>query len=537
MKIILNKLIFPLFALMSLLLITMNSAMAAPYITPTQASYFPGQTATIVGYEFEPFQNLIVKIYPPGNSKNDNYGQPKSFDVFTDPIGGFALDYEINSKKKGVYKIETIDPTTIVASGASKSSGTVLANGVMGSGNVRTDLQLVSQPDSEVCTPPRPKDPTHGAADALAGTCLVGTVDLTAIGNNPTLQGFGFEIVTDQQSIHQGPGNIPIDFINGIEIVDSQFIPDSATGSTPFGDEWYVATGETIPTDEIPFTMQSIDGTWYNIQGSENGNTVSYNVTVDPILNPDPITVTTFEYCARINENAGDSDNGRDGSITSTPETGGTELSPINVCKEEVDTTPPICEIKFIDNGVQALVTDSQSGVASIEILELINATATINYDATSKGINQGDTETFDPPFTSQIIVEAVKILLGQSSSLSIQITDAAGNVTTCDPVDFKLVRGDGKPTTHTFTLTEREGYLRIDNYWLQDITMELNGHTLKFSANAEGKDVYSMPDEGAVNYGIFRYLVEGENTIEITAYGKDSGYARISISDVKPLN
>jgi len=509
-----------------------------PFVTATQADYAPGDTAVILGYEFAPGQRVTIKIVRPDGTIMDARGRKGNVDtVAANALGELVYSYP-RLDKTGLYHVEALDPATVVKS-RGKITGTILATTVFAD-NITTDLEMVGMPDAFVCTPPA--EPRHGASDglvdALAGRCLVGTVDVKATGNDNDVRGFTFDLVIDIKSNHQSPGNELLPFIDRLETVDVDGVADHDTGSAVAPDGtgscvspcFYTTAGNTVINAGDVIT--SLDGTKFEI-GPVTSDPVSgedvYPVTVSN-TNPSALLGARFEYCARLNVNAGDADNGTDGFVTSDPETGGTEASPINVCKSP-DETPPICEVSFIDSpctGVDVFVQDPESGVESIAVVQVQNATVT-----TTPSPVPGPGGTYTPPETGPITVRACKDDLGASSNLALEITNGDGLITSCDPVDFTLVRAGGTPVDHRFRLGEREGYLRIENDGLDAITMDLNGHQLRFSVRgASGPDTFSLAESGISQYDLRAYLVRGENSVTISATGAPGGKARVSLYD-----
>jgi hypothetical protein len=499
-----------------------------PFATPTQAEYAPGETAVILGYEFAPGQELLVRITRPDRSITDARGRNNRADAVTaDEFGQFRYEYS-QLDLQGYYYVDVLDASS-VGKGKNRPDGTVLASTVF-KDNITTDLELVGMPDAAFCTPPR--DPAHGPhdglVDALAGRCLVGTVDVAATGSDDDVRGFFFDLDIDLQSIHQGPGNSLLDFIDRLETVDVASSADPDTGSAPAPDGtgtcvapcFYTTSGNSvIPSDGTTVMLTSLDGTNFDVSRIGPGNMAGedrYRVTVSSVANPNPVTEARFEYCARINVNAGDADNGTDGFITSDPETGGTEASPINVCRAD-DPLPPICELTVIECGIEVFISDPESGIASIVVRKIENGTIDINPT---------------PPTMEDVLVVGTKTVCEDPGNLELEITNGVGLVTICDPVDFWLVRGNDSPRSYTFPLNENEGYLRIDNNGLSEIRMDLNGNKLHFSVNGGNEAAYDIPETGVVEYDLTEFLLSGENSVEIRAVGSPGGSARITLHD-----
>jgi len=497
-----------------------SAGLSFPFITPTQASYLPGDTPIILGYEFQPGQELVIKITRPDGLVVNASGGQGSDSIVVTSSGHFAYSYPPSEIIKGLYYVDAID-----------SSGAVLASTVF-EDHIATDLELYGMPD--VGPSARGVGGSDGLVDAIAGRCLVGTVEITATGNDNDIRTFFFDLVVDRQSSHQGTGSVLKNFIDRLERVSTRSTIDHDTGGAADSPGNFFTTGAVI-TGTVHFT--SLDGTVFQVVGPTAGPDPGediYRVTVCGAVcpdgaagNPSAITSARFEYCARININAGDNDNGTDGFITSDPETGGTESSPINVVPL-TDTSPPVCVLQILpsgtpcpNGGIAVTLSDPQSGIASVVETRKVNATTSYNPHQ-------------PPPLTfSDVTVTACKINPSLSSNLALTVTNGKGLVTKCDPVDFQLVRDDGRPVRHTFPLEVGEGYLHIDNSGLQNFTMNLNGTILVFSTKARGAGVYQIPAYGQVDYDLTEYLVAGQNSVEIKAVGQRGGSARIVIHDI----
>lgn len=87
------------------------------------------------------------------------------------------------------------------------------------------------------------------------------------------------------------------------------------------------------------------------------------------------------------------------------------------------DTTPPTCRLTATVSGppksIQVTVQDSGSGIQSI-VASTYNANAPVS---------------FTPGTTSPIVVTATKVDQTKGSTLTLTVTDMAGNRTVCDPV------------------------------------------------------------------------------------------------------
>lgn len=521
-----------------------------PFVTSAQAEYASGDTAVILGYEYGPGVQLMIKITNPDGIVRDAAGRRNKADIVsTDSHGQFSYEYP-QMNQIGYYWVEVIDATTL-GKGRDALNGTVLATTVF-KDNIVTDLELVGMPDAQCganrppahgSSPPTPSHGHDGLVDALASKCLVGTTRVTASGNDDDVRGFYFDLDIDIMSHHQGPGNTLLPFIDRLETVDVANAADPDVGSSQADDGtggcasncYYTTAGNTlIPSDGSTLSWQALDGTWFDVVRLGPGNMAGedrYRVTVsaDGAKNPNALETATFEYCARINPNAGDGDLGTDGFITSDPETGGTEASPINVCRVE-DQTEPICIVTPVECGVEVFVHDPE-GVSSIEVLAATNVSIVITPPAVSVGL--GDIVGYSPAETMPIDIDVWKNVCDDYGWVEFEITNTAGMTTVCDPVDFTLIRGNGPPVWHTFSLNDDEGHLFIDNAGLQNVTFDLNGHHLKFQTNGSpGPGRYMIPEYGTVTYDLTEFLVPGDNTIQIRSTGSPNGNARIMLHD-----
>jgi hypothetical protein len=117
------------------------------------------------------------------------------------------------------------------------------------------------------------------------------------------------------------------------------------------------------------------------------------------------------------------------------------------------DITPPVVSLFAVITGppkqVEISSQDTQSGLASIDVLNCTNCTA------------------LTPPFTSgttsAVITAATKTNQSASSSIKLQATDVAGNSTVFDPVDITL-QADGKMELHEVTISAQEHVVLIAN-------------------------------------------------------------------------
>ena len=108
--------------------------------------------------------------------------------------------------------------------------------------------------------------------------------------------------------------------------------------------------------------------------------------------------------------------------------------------EEEEDTTPPACEIIEILPGPPTTVSidieDFDSGVEQIDIDIAHNALVEIP-EGSGDLFAAGNSVNFDPPETTAFTVLGIKQVHTKSMQVQLSVTDAAGNLTTCDPVIY----------------------------------------------------------------------------------------------------
>jgi hypothetical protein len=100
-------------------------------------------------------------------------------------------------------------------------------------------------------------------------------------------------------------------------------------------------------------------------------------------------------------------------------------LGPLVPNAPPVDTTPPSCALTNVVAGppkqLQITVQDSGSGLASIAVTASTNASTPV--------------PAFAAGTTGPVVVTSTKLDQGRSAQVALRVTDAAGNVTDCDPI------------------------------------------------------------------------------------------------------
>jgi hypothetical protein len=113
------------------------------------------------------------------------------------------------------------------------------------------------------------------------------------------------------------------------------------------------------------------------------------------------------------------------------------------------DKTPPTCALTAVGtnaNGqkfIQVTVQDTGGGLQKVALTALTNSSADVGTYRTGITSAGATVPTPDHP-TTPVIVTATKLNQAQGSQVALEVTDAAGNVTDCDPVLAQLSRGSG---------------------------------------------------------------------------------------------
>jgi hypothetical protein len=180
------------------------------------------------------------------------------------------------------------------------------------------------------------------------------------------------------------------------------------------------------------------------------------------------------------------------------------------------DTGVPYCAIRFVSPaGIVVDVQDSESGIQSIVVTRLSNATVAFNPNPVPVG------------YTGLVTVTATKIDLSKGSRLELRVTDMEGNVTLCDPVEVEVSRTTGQPVSQTFTeIPERERWVDVVNGTpgVTSLSLRVNGRTFQIAGLKAGEkrrlDIASAMRPGDTN------------TITLTPTGQPGGSAWVLIHD-----
>lgn len=181
----------------------------------------------------------------------------------------------------------------------------------------------------------------------------------------------------------------------------------------------------------------------------------------------------------------------------------------------DCDQVAPACSSPSrTSNGIQVIVQDGDSGLFRIETTELTNA-------------------RIDPPLSfalgtrSPVAVNAVKMDPNKSSRLALRITDACGNVTSCDPVLTLRIRETGKPESQTIgDLPQAESKLTVFNGspGVRTLKIDVNGRKFLLTSLRDG-------EQRAVDLSPAMVAGDG-NVVTLTAQGKPGGNVEVLIHD-----
>lgn len=178
-----------------------------------------------------------------------------------------------------------------------------------------------------------------------------------------------------------------------------------------------------------------------------------------------------------------------------------------------LDPDRPACQLASTSaSGITVLAQDLRSGIETVTILEAVNANVQI--------------PPFAPGTTAPLTITGDKINLAQSARIRLRITDAAGNVTECDPVLTEVDRQAGRPVSQTWTVPAAERFVTVLNGapGLRHLEVEVNGRRYKLD-NLRDNEERKLDVSAAVREG-------EDSTIILTPYGKPGGSASVLIHD-----
>jgi hypothetical protein len=204
-------------------------------------------------------------------------------------------------------------------------------------------------------------------------------------------------------------------------------------------------------------------------------------------------------------------------TFTSTVNSGLFGLAVVGELRAALDTTPPTCSLTGIVTGppkeIQVTVQDTGSGLASIVPLT-VNATATV--------------PAFTPGTTSAQLVLADKTDGSLGASLSLTVTDAAGNVTKCDPVfglsRSKTVRGGSGVVRFTHLLQSASKVTLQGGLGVQAVDLTVNGRLFHVGRLVNGRTM-KLDIASAMRAG-------SHNVVVAKVHGRRGARVNIVISD-----
>ncbi|MDQ6829920.1 MAG: hypothetical protein M3081_13760, partial [Gemmatimonadota bacterium] len=183
------------------------------------------------------------------------------------------------------------------------------------------------------------------------------------------------------------------------------------------------------------------------------------------------------------------------------------------------DHTPPSCTLanRGVDGSghvfIQIAARDDQSGLQSVVVTAANNADVPV------------------PPFTigsnGTLMITATKIDPTRSSQVELRVTDVAGNVTVCDPVDATLGSGTRWGNLKILSdIPQAEGQLSITNATtgLTSLVVVVNGKRFEATRLKNG-ELRSVDISSAMKSG-------NHNTVVIRAVGPNGASAGILIWD-----
>jgi hypothetical protein len=193
-------------------------------------------------------------------------------------------------------------------------------------------------------------------------------------------------------------------------------------------------------------------------------------------------------------------------------------------CRDTVtvfsDPTPATATLNF-DNlpVITGEIVDAESGIAQVEIIEATNRTVNI------------------APFTAgdkKVTFTSDKIDPNKRSSFTLRVTNVAGCVSIVDPVYVKVTAARGVYDL-SFDLLETDRFLFVKNNGLQKIRFLLNGHGVTLEANANGSEgnLQYLPSYGIRSLDLTKFMLRGENYVDILCTGAAGSSAELLFSDV----
>lgn len=215
------------------------------------------------------------------------------------------------------------------------------------------------------------------------------------------------------------------------------------------------------------------------------------------------ISVAPGTQTGQIASAVGTHDDGTPGS--------GTGSSTVTV-NPAADTVLPSCNLSGSSPG-QILITVQDAGSGLASVVATVSNNATVIVPAFTVGTN------------GAIVVTANKTTVGLSSQVELQVTDVAGNVTTCDPTALSISRSSGSVTQTTTGVAAGEHLLTVFNGrpGIRTLVVNANGHV--FVVHLSDGQTAMIDLAGAFHAGT-------SNTVKITAGGGAGSTASVVLHD-----
>ena len=204
-------------------------------------------------------------------------------------------------------------------------------------------------------------------------------------------------------------------------------------------------------------------------------------------------------------------------TIKAAPDGTSPVLSDISI-RSVQDTGAPFCAITATGtNGsgqkyIQVTTRDTESGLASVNVTRATNLTAVV--------------PPFTPGTTADVVVTATKINQSLSSQLQLTVSDVAGNVTVCDPVDVTVGREAGTPVSTTLTgIPAAEHWIEVHNGTpgLTNLAVRVNGTRWQVAGLKPGE---------TRTLDVARAMQGSNNTVVLTPTGRPGGSAWVLVRD-----
>jgi hypothetical protein len=178
------------------------------------------------------------------------------------------------------------------------------------------------------------------------------------------------------------------------------------------------------------------------------------------------------------------------------------------------DLTPPVVTVSAIIPGppeqLKLSTIDAQSGLESIQVSRCINCTAA--------------TAPFTIGTNNAVITTATKKNRSESSTVKLEATDVAGNVTIFHAVDFEIHDG-GRQRSEEVEVSPTEHIVMISNGTpgVDFVEIEVNHKLLPLV------DMQKL-QEAQIDIGSYM-RPKGENTVKMAAYGRIGGKVSVVIA------